>query len=233
MKKKIRELARDVSFFRGISEESLLKTISYVNVRQYPTSQSVLLESSCEGSVFFIAHGWIKVCPQNHGQTCTNYSSILGRGEIIGEIVVLEDIFSSIINAVTLVPSRVWSAPARDFGNLLRIEPEAGFRLAVLMSKRLRSLNQRIRLKEAESIVRVAYLLLQLAEYGEKSTKNKITIPHILHREMASIAGLATETVTRALTKLENRSLITRLGATIDILDLRSLQTMVGGRITE
>nr|NCT65198.1 Crp/Fnr family transcriptional regulator [Microcystis aeruginosa G13-01] len=115
------------------------------------------------------------------------------------------------------------SIPAQDFVNLLKSEPLAGIRLSQLMAKRLRQLNRRLRLCEADSLSRVADILLFLAEgQGQKSGQGTI-IPNLPHRELSSISGLARETVTRSLTKLQKKGLIQRQQESLCIPNLAAL----------
>ncbi|MFM7573923.1 MAG: Crp/Fnr family transcriptional regulator [Snowella sp.] len=102
---------------------------------------------------------------------------------------------------------------------LLQTEPLAGIRLTQLISKRLRQVNRRLRLREAESLARVADTLLFLVEGQGKTTQEGTKIPNLPHRELASITGLARETVSRALTKMEQDGLISRENDKICILN--------------
>ncbi len=223
LEQKIQDLIRDVSFFNGIPKESLMETITHLNVRKHSLKQTILLENSCQGSVYFIADGWLRIL--TYREKSNDVYDIYCKGEIMGAMSVLEGTFMP-IEAVVVVPSKIWSIPAREFFSLLNTEPELGIRLARLMSKRLRRLNHYFRIKEVSSVIRVACLLLQLAEHGEQLTKRSLSVPHFTHREISILTGLSRETVTRSLTKLENRRLILRRGAHINILDIHALQEM-------
>ena len=95
------------------------------------------------------------------------------------------------------------------------------------MSKRLRQLNRRLRLREADSLSRVADTLLFLAEGQGKETTQGVEIPNLPHRELSSISGLARETVTRSLTKLEKKRLIKREDDILCIFSLDSLEQII------
>jgi len=95
------------------------------------------------------------------------------------------------------------------------------------MAKRLRQVNRRLRLREADSLSRVADTLLFLAEgQGEKSYQGTV-IPNLPHRELSGISGLARETVTRSLTKLEKKGLIQREQQSLCIPDLAALEKAI------
>ena len=183
--KQIDELVNDVDFFREVSKELLLETISYVSLRKYPCSQSILFDNHCDGSIYFIADGWIKVCT-SESQYKNNIYSIYGIGEIIGAIAAVEENWRP-IEAVTLTSARVWSIRAKDFTTLLKRHPQSGIQVAIFASKRLRKLNQSVRLQEAESTVKIANVLLELAGQGTRSQTQQVLIPNLPHRELSLI----------------------------------------------
>lgn len=204
----IQKLLDTATLLVGLPPETIDKVTSHVVTRTHPANRAILLENDWGGSVYFILDGWVKIRTYNmDGKEVT--LNILGKGEIVGEMAALEESTRS-TDAITLTTATISSIPAQDFVNLLKSEPLAGIRLSQLMAKRLRQVNQRLRLREADSLSRVADTLLFLAEsQGEKSGQGAI-IPNLPHRELSGISGLARETVTRSLTKLEKKGLIQR-----------------------
>jgi CRP-like cAMP-binding protein len=96
------------------------------------------------------------------------------------------------------------------------------------MAKRLRQVNRRLRLREADSVSRVADTLLFLADgQGKPTGKEGLEMPNLPHRELSSLSGLARETVTRVLTKLEKKGLIKRTADTLCIPDINALDDMI------
>jgi len=96
------------------------------------------------------------------------------------------------------------------------------------MAKRLRQVNRRLQLREASSTSRVADAILFLVEgQGKKGTRGT-EIRNLPHREISSLSGLARETVTRVLTKLEKRGLIRRDADSLHIPDIPALESMIG-----
>ncbi len=221
----IQQLSQTIPFFQGISLESLMSSVTHVAIRQHPANQVILLEHDWGGSVYFILKGWVKIRTHNaDGKEVT--LNIVGKGEVVGEMAAIEEAPRS-TDAITLTAAEVCSIPAPDFFALLKSEPMAGVRLAQLIARRLRQLNRRLRLREAESTARVADTLLFLAEGQGKASGQGVIIPNLPHRELSSISGLARETVTRALTKLEKRGLILREGEQLRIPDLFALEDAI------
>jgi len=199
---------RSAPFFQGLPESSVEKATAHVVTRSHPANQVVLLENDWGSSVYFILNGWVKILTYNlDGKEVT--LNILGKGELFGEMASLDEAPRS-TDVMTLAPTVIGNMPAQDFVHLLKTEPESGIRLAKLMARRLRQVNRRLRLRESDSTSRLADILLFLAD-GQGETSDKGTeIPNLPHRELSSLSGLARETVTRVLSKLEKKTLISR-----------------------
>lgn len=219
------QLIRTAFFFAGLPEASLESLASHVVTRNHPANQVILLENDWGGSVYFILEGWVKIRTYNQdGKEVT--LNILGTGEVFGEMAAMDEVPRS-TDVITLTPTKISSIPAQDFLQIVYAEPLAGVRLAQLMSKRLRQVNRRLRLREADSVSRVADTLLFLAEGQGKEGKQGTEIPNLPHRELSSLSGLARETVTRVLTKLEKKGLIQREHSVLCIRDLSALEQIV------
>ncbi|WP_068819570.1 Crp/Fnr family transcriptional regulator [Phormidesmis priestleyi] len=212
-------------FFEGLPEAAIEKAIAHMVMRSHPANQVILLENDWGSSVYFILTGWVKIRTYNlDGKEVT--LNILGTGELFGEMAPLDEVPRS-TDVITLAPTAIGNMPAQDFVQLLNAEPQAGVRLAKLMARRLRQVNRRLRLRESDSTSRVADILLFLAEGQGKRSPKGIEIPNLPHRELSSLSGLARETVTRVLSKLEKKGLIERDRETLCIPDSHALERLM------
>lgn len=203
-----KELIRSAPFFADLPEEAIERAISHVVMRSHPANQVILLENDWGSSVYFILEGWVKIRTYNlDGKEVT--LNIIGKGELFGEMAPLDEVPRS-TDVITLAPTVIGNMPAQDFVHLIYSEPLAGIRLAQLMARRLRQVNRRLRLRESDSMSRVADIILFLADGQGKQGNEGVEIPNLPHRELSSLSGLARETVTRVLSKLEKKGLITR-----------------------
>ena len=219
------ELIESSPFLTKLPEKSLEKAIGHVVTRNHPSNRVILLENDWGGSVYFILDGWVKIRTYNlDGKEVT--LNILGKGEIFGEMAALDEVPRS-TDVITLTATKISSIPANDFMELIHTEPLAGMSLAQLMAKRLRQVNRRLRLREADSMSRVADTIMFLAEGQGKEGEKGIEIPNLPHRELSSLSGLARETVTRVLTKLEKKELIKRENHILCILDISALEKII------
>ncbi|PSB03958.1 hypothetical protein C7B76_32305 [filamentous cyanobacterium CCP2] len=218
-------LIRSAPFFKGLPEGAIEQATAHVVIRNHPANQVILLENDWGTSVYFILEGWVKIRTYNlDGKEVT--LNILGTGELFGEMAPLDEVPRS-TDVITLVPTIIGNMPAQDFVQLLHSEPQAGIRLAQLMARRLRQVNRRLRLRESDSVSRVADILLFLADGQGKKSAQGIEIPNLPHRELSSLSGLARETVTRVLSKLEKKGLIQRDREVLCIFDIDALERML------
>jgi CRP/FNR family transcriptional regulator, cyclic AMP receptor protein len=216
---------RSAPFFEGLPESVVDKVTSNVVLRSHPANQVILLENDWGSSVYFILNGWVKIRTYNlEGKEVT--LNILGKGELFGEMAPLDEVPRS-TDVITLVPTVIGNMPSQDFVQLLQVEAKAGIRLAQLMARRLRQVNRRLRLRESDSTSRVADVLLFLADGQGKKGPQGTEIPNLPHRELSSLSGLARETVTRVLSKLEKKNLILRDRDILVIPDPHALERMM------
>ncbi len=216
---------RSAPFFDGLPEEAVVRATANVVLRNHPPNQVILLENDWGSSVYFILSGWVKIRTYNlDGKEVT--LKIPGLGEVFGEMAPLDEVPRS-TDVITLAPTVIGNMPAQDFVRLLNTEPQSGIRLAKLMARRLRQVNRRLRLRESDSVSRVADILLFLAEGRGKISQQGTEIPNLPHRELSSLSGLARETVTRVLSKLEKKGLITRDRETLCISDVHALERLM------
>ncbi|MCL1464634.1 MULTISPECIES: Crp/Fnr family transcriptional regulator [Argonema] len=221
----VNTLIRSTPFFTGLPESAVEKATAHLVSRNHPANQVILLENDWGSSVYFILQGWVKIRTYNlDGKEVT--LNILGTGEIFGEMAALDEVPRS-TDVITLAPTIIGNLPAQDFVNLIYTEPMAGVRLAQLMGRRLRQVNRRLRLRESDSMSRVADTLLFLADGQGKRTTEGTEIPNLPHRELSSLSGLARETVTRVLTKMEKKSLIKREPDMLRIPDVNALERLI------
>lgn len=221
----LQEQLEKTFFFRKLPPAEITQVLRHAVTRTHPANRIILLENDWGGSVYFILQGWVKIRTHNlEGKEVT--LNIVGAGEVIGEMAAIDESPRS-TDVIALTETTVTSIPAQDFVSFLHDQPLAGIRLAQLMAMRLRHLNRRLRLRESASLSRVVDTLLFLAE-GQGTVGVKGTaIPNFPHRELSSISGLARETVTRSLAKLEKKGLITRENDTLLIADLRALEDVL------
>jgi CRP/FNR family transcriptional regulator, cyclic AMP receptor protein len=219
------QVIRSAPFFEGLPGDAVDRAINHVVLRTHPANQVMLLENDWGNSVYFILSGWVKIRTYNlDGKEVT--LNIVGKGELFGEMAALDEVPRS-TDVITLTTTLIGNMPSQDFVQLLSAEPKAGIRLAKLMGRRLRQVNRRLRLRESDSMSRVADVILFLAEGQGVKVEAGIEVPNLPHRELSSLSGLARETVTRVLSKLEKKELIVRDRDLLRIPDMQALEKIM------
>lgn len=216
---------RSAPLFKNLPDAAVERAVAHVVIRHHPANRAILLENDWGSSVYFILDGWVKVQTYNlDGKEVT--LNILGKGELFGEMAALEEVTRS-TDVVALTPTTIANIPATDFASLVSTEPQAGIQLTKLMARRIRQLNRRLRLRESDSTSRIADILLFLVEGQGKQTPIGLCIPNLPHRELSSLTGMARETVTRVLARLEKKELIRREQDNLYILNISALENML------
>lgn len=102
--------------------------------------------------IYLILEGLVKIRTHNiEGKEVT--LNIVDTGELIREIAALEELSRS-TGTVPLTPTTFSSIPAQKFISLFYSNPVIGIRLAQVMARRIRRLNQQLRLRSADSQVK-------------------------------------------------------------------------------
>jgi CRP-like cAMP-binding protein len=171
----INPLIYSVRFFQGLPKSVVEKALIHLVTRSHSANQVILLENDWGTSVYFLLEGWVKIRTYNlDGKEVT--LNILGKGELFGEMAALDEAPRA-TDVITLTPTVTGNMPAQDFVQLIQTEPIAGIRLSQLMARRLRQVNRRLRLRESDSMSRVADTLLFLQKGREYKLKQECKFP--------------------------------------------------------
>ena len=219
-------LLKHCTLFHNLSSDSIERAIANPVLRSYSSNHVIVLENDDSASIHFILEGWVKVRTHNiDGKEIT--LNLLSQGDLFGEMAALDAIPRS-TDVITLGDTHICSIPSQDFLDLLKAEPMAGVHLSQLLALRLRQVNRRLRLREADSTARLVDVLLFLVDGQGREEAGCWVIPSFPHRELSSLSGLARETVTRVLRKLENKGLVSRDREVMRIPNLAHLESLVG-----
>jgi CRP/FNR family transcriptional regulator len=120
--------------------------------------------------------------------------------------------------------SRICHIPKESFFALLENNPVFAIRLMALLSSDLRAAEERIvDLAQRPVHERVAEVLLRLREtYGLEEDQATINIS-MTRKELASVAGIAMETMSRQLQRFRQEGIVDLVGHKITILNSRAL----------
>ncbi|MDD2422229.1 MAG: Crp/Fnr family transcriptional regulator [Heliobacteriaceae bacterium] len=197
-----------IPMFNGLSQKELDHLAGCTLQRTYPKGTTLFVEGQPADGLYFITTGLVKVVKlHNDGREKT--LALLGEGKILGEM----SLFSSGLRTATaeaLDKTTVLVLLREPFRALLLEMPILTIRLIEILSARLNQANQQIQaLQFMNARSRIIASLIQLAkDYGQTENKG-ITIPlQLTHAEIAKLAGVSRETVTKVFADLQKNNLL-------------------------
>ena len=192
----------------------------------YPAGAVVLLEGQQPDGVFLLCKGRVKLA-MTGGDAKSIIVRIVEPGEMIGlECLISGKPFS--MAAETFDPATLHFVKREAVLALMRDHPSVCAAITEQLSNDYRSACLHIRslgLSRSAS-ERIVQFLLEWAAKGRETDEGlRVTIP-LKHEEIAQIVGVSRETVTRTLTELKHRALITMKGPSVLIRDKSALRAL-------
>ena len=151
--------------------------------------------------------------------------TILGPGAIVGELAMIDGLPRS-ATVVAIRDCKLSFVSRKAFVSSLREHPEIYSDLVSTLASRLREADKAMAAASFLTVkARVARALLELAEHlGRETESGRIVILHkIRQSDIAGMAGVARENVSRTLTELKRRGLISQSSSYFFINDKRKL----------
>ncbi len=126
----------------------------------------------------------------------------------------------------TMTAVELWRCPKEDFIAFIEANPEIFFELTSHITLRLGGITQRMEyLAFGNAYAKVASIILICAErFGEKKGGEIVIQVPLTHKDIASFLGLARETVSVEIKKIERKDLITYDGKLLVVKDKQGLE---------
>ena len=222
----IRQYLRNFPLFADLSETDLAKVEELVRNRQYRDGMYVFAEGDPVEAVYFVKSGMVKASRTDDE----------GREQIVN-LLVAGDFFPHVgfldggpapANTVTVGETSLGLINRRDFMALLGQHPSITARLLAVMDRRIRGLQEQVKelgLLTAPS--RVGRILLRLAQQiGESRGDLKVLHLGLSQQDVANMAGVSRETVSRLLSEFRREGIITGDSNEL-VVDVKRLEKMV------
>jgi CRP/FNR family cyclic AMP-dependent transcriptional regulator len=206
--KNINNLFRNVQLFSTLTDEELDSIRENMQVKKFRKNEVILYEENTNEVMYVILAGKVKVI-----QT-TEYGkeiilAIHGAGDFFGEISLID---SKTVPAVVIAmeASVVTIISKGVFYSLLYTQGKVLDHLLQILCSRLRDSWSRIQILSFNNAAqRVRMLLVQLAsEHGKSTEEGTLLSIRLTHQDIADMAGIARETVTRVIDKLHREGVI-------------------------
>jgi len=152
--------------------------------------------------------------------------AILGRGEIAGELSLIDRQPRS-ASVIAVKDCELSFISQRSFEKCIKVDPDIYRYLVNVLALRLRETNEAIAAGSFQTVeARLARAFLSLTDYlGEDAGEGRVLIRHkIGQSDLAAMAGVARENVSRALSGWKRRDLVTRSSGFYCVNDLTTLE---------
>ena len=152
--------------------------------------------------------------------------AFLGRGAIVGELSIIDGLPRSATVVAVRDATLGWLSRA-EFEAFAEEHPEVHKSLVKLLAHRLRETNTMVAAGSFLSLKgRVARTILELADhFGQEVAPGRIVIRQkIGHNDLAAMAGIARESLTRVLNDWQRHKVLSRLSGYYCLEDKRQLE---------
>jgi CRP/FNR family transcriptional regulator, dissimilatory nitrate respiration regulator len=213
-----------IALFKGLSGEDLETLQAATSVKSYREGEIIFFEGDEAGGIYIVIEGRVKVyksSPEGKEQIL----HIFEPGEPFAEVAAFQGgRFPAGAMAVTAVSALY--LPRGELLGIIKKTPHLALNMLAVLSMRLREFSQTIENLSLRGLPeRISSYLLQLSE-----TKGSSNIElHIKKVIMANLLGTTPETLSRVLSRLCDRELISMKGRKINILDQEALKEIANG----
>lgn len=208
-------------FFSEARAESGLKELTHDReIRHFQAKEHIYEEGQLARWLYFIISGKVKVFQHNE-MAKELITHVYEEEEFFGyQALLMEDNYKD--NCTALEECQILLIPKEDFNKLLFNNRDFSSKFIKLMAKEKIDLEEQL-IQQAYSSVRrkVANAILQLTA----SQKGKKTF-QMSREDLASVAGVAKETLIRTLTDFKAENLIETEGSVIEVLNVEELKYM-------
>jgi CRP/FNR family transcriptional regulator, cyclic AMP receptor protein len=213
------EFLKSVPIFSELGAERL-RQISLLGSRKFFKKDAwVLHENETGSALFVIISGKVKVSRGSEdGKEVI--LTILNESDFFGEMAILDGLTRS-AGVIAIEETELFIIQRTDFLRLLQEHPEISVALLQELTRRLRASDLRIKslsLRDAEG--RVASVILQIADDIGRIKQGKVEVEKLpFQHDLASMAGVSRETISRILHSFVKRRFIELEGTRLTIIN--------------
>jgi CRP/FNR family transcriptional regulator/CRP/FNR family cyclic AMP-dependent transcriptional regulator len=224
------ELLSGVDLFSSLSNDQLQVLSQVVITKTYNKDETIILEDDeSVQALFLIAQGEVKVFMTGTDGRET-ILTLLAKGDFFGEMSLVDgEPRSASVRAVT--DSKLLIIRREDFMAQIEKFPDLAMSLLVEMSRRMRKANRQIGSLALLTVYgRVAGTILNLVEergvriHGDGGKMVTVIRNRPTQQQMAEMSGTTRETVSRVLSSLQKKGIISMGGKDLVILQEEDLK---------
>jgi CRP/FNR family cyclic AMP-dependent transcriptional regulator len=219
------QMRHSVNVFTDLPDGLLSRLFEGARLHRLVANQVLFYAGDIGDGCYRIEQGLIKIAatsPQGEERIV----AILGRGAIVGEKSTIDGLPRS-MSAIALENCALGFVSRGHFEKCLQTHPEIGRQLMTILASRLRAADMALAAMSFLTVKgRVARALLDVAAYvGDEDGAGGILFRQkISQKDLAAMAGVARENVSRAMSEWRQRRLVVRSSTYYRINDRKALE---------
>jgi CRP/FNR family cyclic AMP-dependent transcriptional regulator len=215
-------------FFKKLSPSALRDLESMEFPTLYQPGLILFSEKAMPQGIYIVISGEVKLSI-NSSDGKRLILSIAKAGEVLGLSSALSGLPSE-MTAEVLYPARIAVIERNFFLSFLGRHPEAYQTVTEELSLQYKTACEQLRTVglSASAPEKLARLLLEWSDDGQKSDSGTRCRFSLTHEEIGEFIGTSRETVTRTLTTFKNRRLVSFHGSTVTIPSRMALESLAG-----
>ena len=199
------DFLRNIQLFASLTEKELIDVSTKVVMKEFSKNEIILREEDTNEIMYIILVGKVKAV-----QTTEDGKEIIlaihQADEFFGEISLIDGKTSS-ATVVAIEDSLIAIISKKNFYSLILSQSKVLEKLLEILCLRLRESWKRIHIlnfRDAQQRIRMLFMILS-NDSGEKTSEGVLINVKLTHQEIADMAGLTRETVTRVINKLRKK----------------------------
>lgn len=203
-----------VTALGNLPAEMVSDLVSVMSLRTYRRGSHLFYQGEDPYAIWFLESGrakWFKVSEDGQEQIL----QLVNPGEAVG-LVALLDRQPYVAAAKALEESTAWALSIHDFDRMVMKHPELALLVMRQLGSGVRWLLEHIHCMQHRSASeRVVSVLMRKTQ----SQENGLKVVQLTHQEIAQLAGMARETVSRVLADLQRRGAVRLTRSQVILLD--------------
>ncbi len=203
------DFLKNIELFSSLTDEELIQISNRIIVKEFARNETILLEEETNAFMYIILLGKVKVVQTTAGGK-EIILAIHQAERFFGELSLIDGKTSS-ATVMAMEESLIAIISKENFYALLYSQSKVLENLLHILCSRLRESWKRIHIlnfREAPQRMKMLFTILS-GENGKNTPEGTIINLKLTHQEMADMAGLTRETVTRVLGQWQKDGLIT------------------------
>jgi CRP-like cAMP-binding protein len=221
------ELLHGVTVFEALAPDDLRRVAQVAVPRRFASGQVIFREGDESDTCYVVRRGHCRAIRENtDGRTIA--LAHFGPGDIFGELAMFDDERRS-ATVETIDPLDVLAILGPDMRRLMLRRPQLAVALAVSLSRRLRTTNERLSSQSFQTVQsRVAGVIANLVDQAVAEGANAVDVPiTATQADLAMLAGSSRESASRFLATLERAGVISQGRGRLTVHDPQALRNYV------